>query len=728
MVEEQVIQWNGAEDGIQLEGESVLRLVENRKTLGVRLHLRAHELVRPERLSKRQSERIEDGKDPDKGMRHWLVEGFGEAPVCWEENAGDRSLRSLEALARRAGYLDARGQVHLDTLRHQRVRVVYEMELGELWRVDSVIWSVEGSGIALNWICPNSILQPGMPFEVERLELERSRIASRLQSRGYAEFSEAHVSFVADTINRMRGGDSTLGLQVVVRPADGVGGGSATAPHRAMKLGEVRFTQLGDTSSQLIRYSVLNHLVSLQQGELYDRSALEKSYRRMMRIPAISRVEMPTSSWVDSAGVSWVDVDVRISKRKQFGLLTELDFTRTDARYGPLLKASWTDRNVSGRGDRLQWTVSGGISSTRPFSYVEGALVPNSGEWSAEANYSILGIPPLGLHRLKQSNEARSEVALAFRRESRPDYMRRSFAMRYGFEFVENEGRNSLVGIDLLELTYTNIEVEEAFNTWLDNQSNAFLRASFQDYAAPLTRIDWRTGWNASANKAGGFRTTLEWSGQMMRRLGDAVNLPINEEGAYLLAGVPFAQFVRLEQEGRWGSLVDPNHARGQWMARVFFGKAWVGQNLNNLPYDRSFFGGGVNGLRGWATRDVGPGGVVDPSASGVIRGLGDWRLECNVEYREYLTDALILALFADAGNVWMTEASEVGEDAIWSKGRWNTVAFNTGIGLRWDFEFFILRLDTGLRLHDPTQLEGSRWIGQTKTRGAFHIGIGHPF
>ena len=120
----------------------------------------------------------------------------------------------------------------------------------------------------------------------------------------------------------------------------------------------------------------------------------------------------------------------------------------------------------------------------------------------------------------------------------------------------------------------------------------------------------------------------------------------------------------------------------------------------------------------------------MDAELAGVIRGLGDWRGELNLEYREHLTESLILALFLDGGNVWMRPArdGEQAPEATWAGGKWQSVAFNTGLGLRWDFGFFLLRLDGGLRLHDPTQHDGQRWIGQTKPQGAFHIGIGHPF
>lgn len=721
LVEAQQVDW-GRE--VELDGESVLRLAENSRTLGIRLRLRAHELVRPAVLERRMARRKEREKPAEKGLRYWLVESYGEAPVTWDAAVGDRTVRNLEALARRAGYLDARGEAVLDTVKRNRLAVRYLMDLGALWTVGQVEWSTEGAGIDPKAVMTESLVQPGMAFDADVLDAERGRVARLLQSKGYAEFDEAYISYEADSLGSRRAGGHRIGVKVVIRP---VVQSDLVRPHERMRLGNITVWESDSSQAKPMRKQVLDHLISAKPGMLYDRQALETTYRRLMRLPAVSRIEMPSTSRVDADGQRWVDVDVRLWQRQRFGLQTEVDFTRTDVRYGPLLRVSWTDRNVSGRGDQLEWTATAGISSTQPFSYNEAALVPNSGEWSLEANYSILGIPPIGLHRLRPSNAARSELGVLFRRESRPDYMRRAFAMRYGFEFIENESRNSLFNIDLIEFNYTELEAEDSFVAWLDAQGNPFLKSRFQDYASTLTRVAWRSGWGGETLLLGGVRSTVEWSGQLWRHLGDALQLPQNDAGAFVLAGVPVAQFVRLEQDVRVGTREDADNP-GQIAARAYLGVAWVGPNIDGLPYDRSFFGGGVNGLRGWATRDVGPGGVVDPENAGVIRGLGEWRAELNVEYREPLTETFILAMFLDAGNVWMREAEAVAAEATWSGQRWRSVAWNGGIGARWDFGFFLLRLDGGLRLHDPTQPLGTRWIGQTKARGAFHIGIGHPF
>jgi hypothetical protein len=175
-----------------------------------------------------------------------------------------------------------------------------------------------------------------------------------------------------------------------------------------------------------------------------------------------------------------------------------LDFARTDARYGPIAKLTWTDRNVSGRGDVFDCSISGGITSTQPLNYANENLIPNSGTWSLEAHYSTLGIPPLSLSSLRPSNAARSDFTGLWSRESRPEYLRRSYGFKYGFHFIENQTSSSKIYVDLLEFTYTQITLMEDFEAWLTNEDNPFIQDRFKDYASILSRIGWHSKWQSS--------------------------------------------------------------------------------------------------------------------------------------------------------------------------------------------------------------------------------------
>lgn len=709
------------------DANAVLRQSLNRRTLGVRLHLRAHNAVREEVLHRRLETRAQRGKGPG-GLRYGLARSFGEPPVAVDFDATERTRRSLEALAHRTGFLGAQVQVHVDTIAPRRVALSYQVLTGPLWRIGSVDWQLEGSGIAQQDVAPTSPIVSGRPFDADFLETERIAMAVRLQSMGYADFAEAFISFLADTLEAGGSGKHEVDLTVIIRPQKvTLTGGIIDVPHATARFGEIRIREAEEGLFKPLRPEVLDHLISVETGMRYNQRVLEESYRRLMRLPALARVEMPTATRVDREGTHWLDLDISLWQRERFGFETEIDFTRTDARYGPLARVTWTDRNVSGRGDIFQLAGSGGIASTQPFSYTEASLVPNSGEWSLEAHYSILGIPPIGLNRMRPSNAARSEFILGFRRESRPDYIRKTFAYKHSFSFIENPARSSMIQLDLLEVSYSALDATEAFEAWLRAQNNDFLTSRFRDYAAALTRIQWRTAWRPDARFTGGHRISVEWAGQTLRLLSPSLGLDTDPEGHYLFGAVPFAQFVRWEDEVRWGTRPDGRGRQGHWAVRLFAGLGLAGENFGTLPYDRSFYGGGVNGLRGWATRGLGPGATGYEAPTEVIKGLGDLRLELNAEFRQPITSVLQLAWFTDAGNVWLT--GNAPDEATWSRGgRWESLAWNTGLGLRLDFDFFLLRLDAGLRLHDPGLRSGDRWVGQHPARGAVHLGIGHPF
>ena len=125
------------------------------------------------------------------------------------------------------------------------------------------------------------------------------------------------------------------------------------------------------------------------------------------------------------------------------------------------------------------------------------------------------------------------------------------------------------------------------------------------------------------------------------------------------------------------------------------------------IPYDRGFFGGGANGVRGWPIRMLGPSSL----------GMGDLSADASAELRVKWTESNTVALFSDLGNVWDRSTFNLSD-----------LAWSAGVGVRYDFEFFLLRLDAAIRLHDPMKPVGERWIYQSKIVGGIHLGLGHPF
>ena len=701
---------------------SVIRQPANRQLLGLRIPLFIHGLIRPEKLERAEIKRLEAGRE-GKGLRHWIAHNLGEPPVIFDAEAKERTERNLEALSRRAGYLNADCSAELEKIGTHAVALIYSVRTGPLWTLSSVSLDVEGSGMLENEIEGQLSILEGDVFDADRLELERAQLARYLKSKGYASLDETHISFKADTSSRS--GSHTVALTVEISPAKYSAMGTPVA-HRRSRFRDIEW--LVDSLSKPISEPVLDHLISIEPGMRYNEGAIETTYRRLMQLPSIARVEIPGSLEFVEGPEDAFDVSIKLIQRPRYGISAALDMTRTNARYGPVITGVFTDRNVSGRGDMLDFSLSGGITSSQPFSYTVSTLVPNSGAWSIEAHYSTLGIPPIALSRLRASNAARTDFTGLWSRESRPEYARNSVGFKHGFHFVENPDRESRISVDLIELTYAKIDLGTDFQAWLDNESNPFIQYRFQDYASVLSRLRWTSRWAQSELVFGTVNVGVEWTGWGLNALAPTLGLKKNEDGQFLLGQVPFVQFLRCE--GSWTGAWVLNPMSGTSLhARFHAGAGWAGENFNALPFDRSFFTGSANGIRGWPARQLGPGHTgYDIDALNVVKGLGDLLGEVSLEVRKQTTNMIEWAWFMDVGNVWLMKQPLLEDALSDTRLEWSSLGFSSGIGIRLDFDFFLLRLDGGLRIHDPGLEAGQRWFSQHKTKGGIHLGIGHPF
>ena len=717
------IEWSGVylEESIPNGAESVIRQPANRKLLGMRIPMFINGLVRPEVLEKKRVKRIENGKDKP-GLRNWIANGLGEPPVIYDPIAKERTERNLEVLSHRAGFLDARCRGELTVTNEMKVALVYRVFTGPLYTINELRWDVDESGVSRAEIEEGFSLPRENVFDADQLELERSKLAQFLKSRGYASLDETHISFLADTSSSIENGvDLTLEIRPAKYAADG-----APFQHRRSRFRSVEY--IVDSLSKPISKHVLDHLISIDPGTRFNEASLEMTYRRLMGLPSLARVEMPGSIESLDGSEDAYDVSIKLIHRPRYGVSAALDMTRTDARYGPMLTGVFKDRNVSGKGDVLELVVSAGITSSQPFSYSQTSLVPNSGTWSFEAHYSTLGIPPVPLMRLRPSNAARTDLVGLWSRESRPEYSRNSIGFKYGFYFVENPTRDSRIHVDLVEFTYANIDIEPDFKLWLDNEANPFIQNRFQDYASILSRIRWTSKWMRNESSFGTVNVGLEWTGWGLNALAPSLNLAMNESSQYLLGQVPFVQFIRCE--GTWTGAKILNRSKGLSLhGRVRAGAGWAGDNFNVLPFDRSFFSGSANGVRGWPARQLGPGhSGYNLDELSVVKGLGDLLGEVSFEFRRKPVKTLEWAWFVDAGNVWLMDQSVESDVPNNPRLRWSSIGLSSGIGLRLDFDFFLFRLDGGLRIHDPGLNSGNRWIGQHNLKGGVHLGIGHHF
>jgi hypothetical protein len=704
-------------DEIHTKLEGAYRVRPNRRFIGITWRLWAYKLIRPDAISKSKKKREERNKEPG-GLRYGIREVFGEPPSYYNNEELYRTSLKMVQVLNQEGYLQARVTVNPDSSHISGWGAVYNVNLGIRWNINDVIWNFTTSGLPEDVIREGGVLKTGSPLSVSDLHDERERISKLAGNLGFATFNEGFIKFELDTFKL----DGGVNVEILLR-GQRIEGTSATIPHKSMKIGSVFFDQSEMTKP--LKTSILTHLVTLEEGAGFDPAKFESSYRRLSGVSALKVVEIKKDFPVShESNFGVVDVTVEIQDSPRYDIAIEFDMTRADTRYGPLGKFTWSDRNATGRGDVLTWTISAAVASTQPFSYNSSSIIPNSGEFSFLWSYRTIGMPPKRLESLPKSTAPHSEWVIQAARESRPEYSSNMFDYRHRIEWTENPERRSRVMIDIIQLSYVNLNISDDFAEWLEIENNEILKLRFSDYALTGSRIGWTSLIGSSGgNMALGF----EWSGMASKYLSPFLGWKVSEEGEVTIGEVPIVKFIRID-----GSWVISNNVSNRedivFASRVRFGRAFVGEGTEALPYSKGFFGGGLNGVRGWPIRELGPGNYSEDSSSqGILRGVGDSRLEISSEFRIKWSSLTTIAVFADAGNIWQNETGQ-NDGTSWGSSGLSSIAFGAGVGLRLDFEFFLVRLDAALRLHDPTHTDGERWIFESRPNGALHLGLGHPF
>jgi len=231
-----------------------------------------------------------------------------------------------------------------------------------------------------------------------------------------------------------------------------------------------------------------------------------------------------------------------------------------------------------------------------------------------------------------------------------------------------------------------------------------------------------------SFESAGNLLNLFSWASGA-DKIADSDTVGISTPGYYKILNTRYAQYVKADFEFRYGYMIDPYNSI---VGRVFAGVGLPYGNFDMLPFEKKYFTGGANGIRAWQVRSLGPGTYQAP-VEAYPNQSSDIKLEANLEYRFRLINILEGALFLDAGNIWAINDKDNREGAKFEIGRfYKQIAMGAGLGFRFDFSYFIFRLDLGLKLRDPSQKSGNGWIiGNRKLNNDdFNLtfAIGYPF
>ena len=644
-----------------------------------------------------------------------FVSRIGVAPVVYDPGLVESSVENIVRHLEYLGYFNSKVDTKIE-VRKRKVYVDYAVTLGKQYPVKAVNISVpEGEFADEFYANPDPLrITRGMPLSESSLEIETDRLSSYMRDRGFFTFNKNYFFFEADTLTAP---DSAI-LEMRVNNYTRTESGEGARPLRKFTIGDVSISY---PAALKFNDNVLRELNMIRPGDLYNESLVNTTYNRLSSLRLFSSVNVEMTP----RDTNMVDCSINLSQSRLQGVKLNLEASsNSSGLLGVSPQLSYYHKNIFRGGEWLNLSFMGNFQ----FKINDDI---RSNEFGVSAGLSFPKFFPLP-YRLFPGAVPRTDINLSYNYQSRPEYTRNILSVSYGY----NGSAGGKLFYQLYPLQFNVVRLFDLDQSFFNTLArDPFMRNAYQDHFDLGTGVTLYYTTNTDVVPRTPFfymRFQGDIAGNVLSAFKPLMRKDAN--GAGMIWNTPFSQYVRGEfsvgRTWRFG------RNDGQALATRFLaGAGYAYGNSNALPFEKHFYSGGANSLRGWQARSVGPGLAPMDTTFIIANQTGDMKLEANVEYRFRMFWKIDGAVFLDAGNVW-TLRDNGGENSKASMFMMRTlassIAANWGVGVRLDLNFLVLRVDMGMRLHDPARTAGERWLrpGQWLRRDGFaiHFGVGYPF
>jgi outer membrane protein assembly factor BamA len=697
-----------------------------------------------------------------------LLRKMGEAPVILDTTLVGQSAEELDRFLTNKGYSNAEVAVSIDTVRRRKATVTYHVTGNEPYVIrsykmeldDPVIDSIAHlKPLPRTWIETAfrtssddyiPVIKEGDLFDRDLLDRERQRITTLLRRNGYYAFNKDNLGYEADSsFNR-----HVVDLEMILHPyrrvkPDGsveelphrpyyikdvtvltdydplrLDGGETFTPTDTVKAGHV--TILYGKSGNMLRPGVLSRSNYLAPGSMFNERSLEQTYSSFASLRALRNINVRFNETEENDTMK-LDVTILTAPSKAHGFGVDIEGTNSAGDLGFASSMNYQHRNLFKGSEVLSVKIRGAyesLSGTKEYGLNNYWEV--GGEMSLSFPQFLL---PFADESFRRKIRASTEFSVSYNRQTRPEYERAIVSGKWGYNWQSrgnSQARHviNLVDVDYLFIPRINVDFLSSLPaaTRQYNYIDQFIFSSSYSYAFNNYNPRQRQ------RNTHSVRTSVELAGNLLYALSNLTGAWKEKNGRYKLFGIEYSQYAKFDLDFSKGIILDN---RSRLAFHVGAGLAMPYGNADQIPFERRYFSGGANSMRGWSVRSLGPGSMSKDSAD-FIRQSGDIRLDFNMEYRTKLFWRFELALFADAGNIWTIRPYTAQKDGNFDFARFfREVAISYGLGIRLDFDFVLFRFDTGFKAYDPQEQRGRRWAivrPNLTDNFAWHFAVGYPF
>lgn len=659
------------------------------------------------------------GKDTAKWINRTL-RNIGEEPVIYDVNQAHQSQSDLLAAMHNMGYMHA--SVQLDTrTKGKKITATYTLTPGQAYFIDNVHYIIDDDSIAnlLKIEQPNSKfhIAKGTKFSVDKLDNIRKRISDYLLNSGFYRFNKDFIQFTVDSAANSQLLDVTMHLYPYRAYND-----APAVFHTRYKVGRIDYHT--DNANGYLRRKIMLNNTALVQNDFFSEQKLQRTYNNFSKLGAVRYTNIQFEEVPDSQVLNTL---IELTMNKPSSVSFQPEGTNTAGDLGAAVSLTYTNKNLFHGSELLSIELRGAYEAIKG---LEGYNDQNYKEYGIETRLAFPRfVAPFLSHSFTRNSQATSELSLSWNLQNRPEFHRRVFSAAWRYRWEEAH-HNLSYRFDLLDLNYVSMPwISETFKRdYLDDEGNrnAILRYNYEDLF--IMKLGFGLSYNDGSDAV---RANVESSGNLLNSLSHIAKFKTNSNGQNTLFGIAYAQYAKMDVDYTHLFKFDEHNTLA---AHIGLGIACPYGNSKILPFEKRYFSGGANSVRGWTVRGLGPGkfkgkdGRID-----FINQTGDMKLDFNLEYRTHMFWKLDGAVFVDAGNIWTLKeyADQPGGKFTFNEF-YKQIAVAYGVGLRLNFDYFILRMDMGMKAINPayeSKAEHYALVHPNFSRDfAFHFAVGLPF
>jgi outer membrane protein insertion porin family len=663
------------------------------------------------------------------------IKAIGEAPHVLDSSLMEISRVQIEKFLASKGYFNAKVKIDLK-IKNQNAEIIFKADIGSEFKIRKISFEIEDTTVSALYLANRtkfSRLQEGKRFDSDSLAYEREQIYKLMKQHGYYDYVRQFVRFDVDS--NLLNSEANLRL-FLANPTNKPAHQTYTIDNSVLTIstsnglntGLIADTVVVDSQFHFVDYSrkfdsrPISRYIYLKKNDLYNIDNEEVTYDRLYDFNVFRNLKIEYQKSSDSTFK--LSPKYSITPLKRMSNRIEGEYTFNSGRNGFNIGNTYTNRNLFGGAEHLEIKAKYGI-----FFNADGSSNVFDRIFSRDLQLGAnLVIPkllvPFNIPSMGRNGIPRTTISSSFQLfDQRQAFSSRVFINSIIYDWVETKTKlHSFTPINIefrkgkLDPVFRDSLIQRGFELYVRTNDRRFFNLGSQ-YAFTSNAIKLNTYSNFLY-----FKGSIDAAGNSLGLLNKIANFNLDNDGFRTIMGLPYQQYVKTEIDLRYYWSFG---GEKQLVARINPGVGIAYGNSDQLTFEKNFFAGGSSGVRAWQARTLGPGnynravlgsdGKADTLRANLrnLDQLGEIKMEGNLEYRFKIADNILNAkvkgaTFADIGNVWRQKQTVENPGGEFKFNQFlGQLAVGVGAGLRFDLNYFVFRLDAGIKVKDP-QFTGS--------------------